>query len=518
MEKNLEDLVKTTTRGSLILLVGQVSSTLILAIGMMLVARFLGPTSFGSLNKAQSVVQIAVLVMNLGVQQAMIKYLAQFRHEGKNDHVRVLIEAGVLINAVVSIVFTVLVYLLSGFVANNIFNEPEQELFIKYLSISIIGQSFSTLAQGITVGYERMELRSLISISYSFIKSIVSPILVYIGLGTLGAILGHTSPILLSGALGTMFIVLIYRNQKSESRPISHLQAAKMILTYGFPLYLVSLLGGLLPQIYTTLLGIWETNEKIGNYSVALNFSVLLSFVTMPISTTIFPLFSKLERNQSELDFLYRNAVKYSTLFGYPIIFTIIASADQMIEVLFQARYVYASYYLRIYMLSFLLIGFGSVCNGSLLSGQNRNDVNFKSTLGKFIVSLPLSYFAIQLYGVVGLIYVYFISGLVNTGINVLYIRRIFGFKINLKFLTKMLIISIISCFSVYELFRIISINPWAELFIGGILSVSIYLVGVLILKALTKQDFTYLRQLSHSFGPLSPLVRWLIDTLIRFS
>jgi hypothetical protein len=81
-----------------------------------------------------------------------------------------------------------------------------------------------------------------------------------------------------------------------------------------------------------------------------------------------------------------------------------------------------------------------------------------------------------------------------------------------------MLIISIISCFSVYELFQIISLNPWVELFIGGMLSLSIYLVGVMISKALTKQDFTYLRQLSGSFGPFSPIIKWLVNTLIKFS
>ena len=311
MDKNIEDLVKTTTRGSLILLIGQVSSTLILAAGMLLVARFLGPARFGSFNKAQSVVHIAVILMNLGVQPAMVKYLAQFRHEEKNGYLKVFIESGVLITSFTSILLTIIVYLSSGYVANEIFNDPGQEIYIKYLSIGILGTAFSNIAQGVTVGYERMELRSSISVIYSFIKSIVSPVLVYIGFGTLGAILGHISPLLLTGAIGLLFIVMIYRSQKTIERSISHKDAIQMILTYGFPLYLSSLLGGILPQLYTTLLGVWETNEKIGNYSVALNFSVLLSFVTLPISTTIFPLFSKLESNQDELEFLYKNAVKY---------------------------------------------------------------------------------------------------------------------------------------------------------------------------------------------------------------
>ena len=517
MDENIEDLVKTTTKGSLILLIGQVSSTLILAAGMLLVARFLGPSRYGSFSKAQSVIGIAVLLMNLGVYPALIKFLAKYRHEGKDEYLRVLIEAGFIITVSAAIIITIIVYALSGVIANGVFNEPEQELFIKYLSISIIGQALSTLAQGITIGYERMELRSLISISYSFIKSLISPILVYIGLGTIGAIIGHISPIILSGLLGVAFIIIIYRNQQSETQAITHFEAINMIISYGFPLYLSSLLSGLLPQIYTTLLGVWETNERIGNYSVAINFSVLLSFVTLPINTTIFPLFSKLEKNQKELEFLYINAIKYSTLFGYPIIFTIIALADQIIEVLFRPNYFYAAYFLRIYMLAFILIGIGSVANGPLLSGQNRNDLNFKSTIGKFVIALPLSYYLIQNYGVVGLLFTFFISNLVNDGINLLYIHRFFGFKINVKFLLKMIIISLVSCFSVYQVVNLTSFHPWIELFLGGFLSVFIYLFGVIVLRALTKQDYMYLRRLCDSFGPFSHIASWLIDFLIRF-
>jgi len=129
-----------------------------------------------------------------------------------------------------------------------------------------------------------------------------------------------------------------------------------------------------------------------------------------------------------------------------------------------------------------------------------------------------LSYFSIQQYGVVGLLYTYFVTGIVNAGINMVFIRRVFGFKINLRFLLKMFVISIVSCFTVYGVVTIISVNLWVELFAGGMLSVFIYLVGVLLFRALTRQDYNYLRRLSGSFGPFAPLVRFIIDFLSRFS
>ncbi len=518
MDEKIEDMVKTTTRGSLMILAGQISSTIVLAIGMLFVAKLLGPSNYGSFNKAQSVVQIAFLVMNLGISSAMTKFLAQYRHENKPGTLKVLIETGLLLNIFVSILLTAIVYSISGYVANNVFNEPEQQQYIRYLSISIIGQSIMTHSFGVTVGYERMGLRSIQSFFYSFLKSVISPILVFIGYGTLGAIMGHISPILLSGLLGLVFIWLIYRKESNAEPDFTHFEAARMILSYGFPIYLTVLLSGSLPHLYTTLLGMWVSNESIGNYSVTLNFSVLLSFVTIPIGTSIFPLFSKLEENHEELGFLYKNAVKYSTLFGYPISFTIMALADQIISVLFQDQYIYAAHFLRVYMLTFIFIGFGMVCNSPLLNSQKRTDATFRATLVRFVIAIPTSLVLIYRMGVIGLLTTLIIGGGVNTLFNLYSVRRIFGFGIDTKFLAKNLAISLTSFGVVYFAFKTLILNPWVELMAGGVLSVTIYLIGFVVLKAFSKQDYVNLRRLSGSFGPLKPLVRRLVDILARLS
>jgi len=81
-----------------------------------------------------------------------------------------------------------------------------------------------------------------------------------------------------------------------------------------------------------------------------------------------------------------------------------------------------------------------------------------------------------------------------------------------------MLIISLVACFSVYQVFVMMSFHPWVEIFLGGMISVLIYFVGFITLKVLTKQDYQYLRRISDSFGPFAPIIRWLIDFLIRLS
>ena len=61
------------------------------------------------------------------------------------------------------------------------------------------------------------------------------------------------------------------------------------MLAYGFPSYAGSLLTGSLSYLSSFLMAIYVSNTLIGNYSAALNFIALMSFVLIPISTTLFP-------------------------------------------------------------------------------------------------------------------------------------------------------------------------------------------------------------------------------------
>jgi O-antigen/teichoic acid export membrane protein len=225
-----------------------------------------------------------------------------------------------------------------------------------------------------------------------------------------------------------------------------------------------------------------------------------------------------LEKNRDELGFLYKNAVKYSTLFGYPISFTIMALSDQIIYVLFQDQYIYAAHFLRVYMLTFIFIGFGMVCNAPLLNSQKRTDATFKATLVRFVIAIPTSLVLINRMGVIGLLLTLIIGGGINTLFNLFSVRRIFGFIIDAKFLAKNLVISVTSFGVVYYTFKTLVLNPWVELITGGLLSVIIYLIGFVVLKAFSKQDYENLMRLSGSFGPLKHPVRRFVYIMAKLS
>ena len=62
-----------------------------------------------------------------------------------------------------------------------------------------------------------------------------------------------------------------------------------MLLNYGVPLGIASILTGLLTQIYSFMIASFYNTALIGDYKIATNFVLLLGFFTIPISTVLFP-------------------------------------------------------------------------------------------------------------------------------------------------------------------------------------------------------------------------------------
>ncbi|MCK4827217.1 oligosaccharide flippase family protein, partial [bacterium] len=190
MEKKFSDMVQLSTRGSLVLMIGQMASTLISAIGAIIIARFLGSTHYGIISIAQIPINVSMLLLNNGISNAIIHFLAESRHENKLENLRPIVVTGFLINMVIGFMATITVYQLAGYLSNTVFKITELEQLIKILSVSLLAQSMVNTSISVFAGFERMELRSLLNILLSILRTITGPALIFFGYGVIGAALG----------------------------------------------------------------------------------------------------------------------------------------------------------------------------------------------------------------------------------------------------------------------------------------------------------------------------------------
>jgi len=428
----------------MILASSQIISTIILAIGMLFVARNLGSTRWGLLSIANSIVTLVQLFQDIGIRDSLVKFISQFKHEHKPGNVRVIIRVGYFISFASATVLTFGLILLSDFIAARFYQSPDLGVLIRVLSIAIIGRALLFGGYGVTVGFERMGLRGTLRIVYSFLKSIVSPVLVVLGLGTMGGILGEVGPVLVAGLLGLYFAISLYQRESTEASDISHIEALLLILSFGVPLYFANLLTSIRTQLLTFFMGIYLGEEITGNWTIVLWFSSLLSFVNLPIRTTIYPLFSKIS-DIGELEYVYKNSVKFATLLTYPLAFTVMALSGQIIEALFTSDYIYASSFLRLYMITFLFTGIGGSSNIPLLNSQRKTRETFNLQLIQFLVTIPTCLVVIPHFGAYGAIFLLLLGITVSKIYAVSRVWSIFGFRFHLSSTLKLILSGLVS-------------------------------------------------------------------------
>jgi len=402
----ITDYLQQSAKGSVILMIGQVSSTLITAIAIIIVARFLGSTTYGQVTIAMVPISIAGLFIDLGMNGALIKYLAQCRSEGRLSDANSFLKSGLMFNILASSILTVLVFISSEYLANHIFHQPEIKVLIQVSSLNLIAQSLLNTARSIFIGYERMKLVSLLAVIQSIMKSFLSPVLVYLGFGALGAVTGYTASILIAGIVGYLLVQFTYLKQGMDRvSTISFLEASKTLLSYGAPIFLSIIISGSIGQIYNFLMALHVTPSDVGNYQAATNFPVLITFFTMPVVTVLFSLFSKIPQSDNgQLEAVYRNAVKYLALITVPITSVIILLSDPIVQIVYGGAYDQTSSYLKFICIPFLLIGLGSQINGNLLNSQGKTRPSFIRSILIFLVGLPMSLYLIPRMGVTGLL------------------------------------------------------------------------------------------------------------------
>jgi O-antigen/teichoic acid export membrane protein len=75
---------------------------------------------------------------NPGVNSGLTKYIAQYRAENKIGDLRNLLTTGLLINTTASVILFLIVNISTGYLADNVFHQPEIWLLIQVASVNLL--------------------------------------------------------------------------------------------------------------------------------------------------------------------------------------------------------------------------------------------------------------------------------------------------------------------------------------------------------------------------------------------
>jgi O-antigen/teichoic acid export membrane protein len=501
---------RDSTTGSLQLFIAKMVSTIILAIGTIILSIFIGESEYGLYTISLIPAATFLLFQDWGIGAALTKACVNWRTLDNKGDLRGIIVSGLTFEFITGVSLAIFSVLSANYVASVMFDKPESLLPMVLASVSILSMALLAAVQAILIGFERMGLNGITMICQAISQCVLSPLLVFLGYGVLGAVIGYTVASVASSIIAfTLFYFAIYKKidvKKIKRRMFENL---KPMLSYGVPLAIASILGGILIQFFSFMMASFCDTASIGNYKIAVNFGVLLTFFTVPISTVLFPSFSKLEpKTESKLlKSVFASSVKYASLFIIPATVAMMVLAQPIVRTIYGDKYLLAPQFLTLYVITNLFAVFGSLSVPNLLSAQGETRILMKLNGLTLVLGVPLSFLVIPQFGMIGVIAMTIIAALPVVFLGLFWTQGHYGIRVDNFASAKIFAASIFAALVTLAYLSIFSSADWIRLLIGAVMFLAIYITMIPLIGGINQADVNNLREMFASFGLVSKII-----------
>jgi O-antigen/teichoic acid export membrane protein len=203
--------------------------------------------------------------------------------------------------------------------------------------------------------------------------------------------------------LGLIYAIFAIGRHFKEAFGAFDRTLVKPILYAGLPFAIMGLLGSFMINIDTVVIGIFRTATDLGLYGVAQRPVQLLYIFPQLISTSLFPILSKLIRgNETERikRMLERSIVAVMAL-ALPLTIGGIILAPAIVQLFFGADYAGAVLAFQLLLLTLVTVFPGNII-GNAIFAYDEQKVFIISTLGGALINTGLDLVLIPAYGIAG--------------------------------------------------------------------------------------------------------------------
>lgn len=392
-------------------------------ISVFIITNQYGTATQGYFALGLTVVQFGGIIAKLGVDSAIIKFVAENKGRGQLSNIGTYQTAGLLLILFSGIIVTLIVYFTASIIAEEVFNKPDLEYYILIGSCVIVPYSL--------MEYYGQSLRGLKKIAlYSFLlnvsKHLFLTLLILILLFVFG-LKPNVMWLFLFGILISMIIGAVFWYKQPEVKKLEfpkRIQYNKLF-KYALPLALVSSFSFLTSWIDQLMLGVFNSAEEVGVYNVSYRLSFLLTIVLMSTNSIIKPKIAEFygANEMGKLNSVVRYYSKMVFFLTLPIFLIIVLSSFVIYPNLFSdinTVLLNDSYW----VLLFLCFGqyFNAICGstGAILTMTGRQKIYLGIITVMILLKVGLNFYLIPTFGIIGASVAGMVS-LVITNISAVY-------------------------------------------------------------------------------------------------
>ena len=245
----------------------------------LLLAQRFGAHGYGVFYLGFSLLMTLALIGRLGLDRAVIRFMPDLIRQKQTHLARGLTNTAVRLSLYFTIPVSIILFIGSDFLANNVFNVPELNNYLKTFAFAIPPFSLSYIYSGVLRGLKHTTsslFLERISIYAIGIIAILTSSVLY---GLEGVVIGFTFACFIAAILGSILV----RRHLTSPHQAQPFNKSRLLMVAG-PLLFVTFATQMNGQASVLLLGIFSSASDVGIFNIALKISMLMSLILAAIT------------------------------------------------------------------------------------------------------------------------------------------------------------------------------------------------------------------------------------------
>lgn len=444
-----------------------------------ILAKTLGVTNYGIW--AQILVTIGLLMSfaTLNLSAGMVRFLPA--EKDKKNIARVIFTV-IFTVLFVAVIFALILFLLSDPFAKILLRDVSASFFIKIGAFLLILEALRQTSLESFRIFGQIKRYSILTVLQTFLEIGLVSFLVLSGFGLLGVLIAFLiarSIILLL----SLFFIISY-----VGFALPRFGILRPYLVFALPLIPIGLLEVVIASSDRYVIGFFKGAASVGVYSATYNIGLIAGIFIFPIvyilSPTVFKLFD--EKRIEKVKIYLSYSLKYFLLISIPSVFGLTILTKSILNVLTTSEFVTAISMFIVLFVSLSTIFYGiQAIFGRVLMLFKRTKSFLIAFIAAAIINLGLNIIFIPYWGIIGAAVTTLIAYALSAIIIYYKSRQYMKFKINLSFIVKSIIASLVMAGAIY-IFNPIGI---VKILLAIGLGITIYFCIIFLLKGFGKRE-----------------------------
>lgn len=387
-------------KGGGITFAGKMFLTAVRVVTAIALARLLQADQLGMYSLALSAANIAVAVAIMGLDAALVRYVAVLVTRRDDEALWGTLQIGIGVPVIAGVLTGTLLYALAWPAATTLFHEPALVPLLQLVSVIVPVLTLSEALAGAIRGFKRMDQAAVAQfVAQPLVRLALVAVLAVGGFSPAEAIITFG----LADLAASLMLLRFLNRRFPLRRP---LRAARRnlrdIMAFSVPVWLSDMMTKFHNNFQTLILGSLGTFTGVGIFTVASQVTMVSGQFSSSINVSAKPVVAELHerRDMAEMGHLYRSANKWGLTVQLPVFLLMVLFPVQILSV-FGESYTDGAAALVIMAFSALIL-VGTGMGGIIIDMTGHTRLKLFNSIVRLFIFIVLDVLLIPRWGVVG--------------------------------------------------------------------------------------------------------------------